>query len=180
MKIFNSLLLFLISLTFCYGQKQNLGLSDFSFTSIFGYNVKDTSKISLSSSSYCLLGTGFFKAPHSKNSDSIIIDWITKHPKAVLIPISAIGDTDNKTRITYCWITDSKDTLNNLLIRNGCFPGGTMLRPKSIGKRIIKGLPRPTMQVYINKRAYAAFIEQIKSNEKYAQDNQLGIWKDLK
>jgi hypothetical protein len=65
--------------------------------------------------------------------------------------------------MTYCWVIDQKDTLNNYLIRNGCFPGGTMMRA-TYSKNIVR------------KKEYEVFIEQIKSAELYARKMELGIW----
>jgi len=130
-------------------------LRDIKFESIFGY-PKDSAKV------YCLLGSGFFRAPRSDNSDSLISDWMKKHPDANLILVSTIND---KSQMTYCWVIDKADTLNNFLIRNGCYPGGTMLKPGS-----------GFAQTHIKKETYNLFIEQIKSAEIYARDKKLGIW----
>jgi hypothetical protein len=82
-------------------------------------------------------------------------------------------------------IIDGKDTLNNYLVRQGCYPGGTMQRPETWEemsdreKEIYKDLQEKeklNIIVHIDKKAYENFIEQIKSSEKYASDNKLGIW----
>jgi hypothetical protein len=148
----------------CGGQTTSkyLTLADVTFNSIFGTAKTD------SSNTYCLLGSGFFRTPRSDNSDSLIIDWITKHPKTFVIPISSIGPTmvdDKNSKMTYCWLVDGNDTINNYLIRNGCFPGGTMQRPHE-----------PKVKVLIDKKSFDNFIEQIKVAQKYASDSKLGIW----
>jgi len=168
-------------MTSCNGQTANntLSLANFTFSSIFGTTKAD------STNTYCLLGTGFFRTPRSENSDSLITDWITKHPKAIVIPVSALvpSMTDDKNSgITYCWLVDGNDTINNYLIRNGCFPGGTMQRPQTWSemprkeKSLYKDIEKPNINVLIDKKAYTNFIEQIKSAEKFASDNKLGIW----
>ncbi len=165
----------------CTGQTKssNLSLADFTFNSIFGTIKTD------STNTYCLLGTGFFRTPRSDNYDSLIADWITKHPKAIVIPVSSLGPSmndDNKIKITYCWLVDGNDTINNYLIRNGCFPGGTMQRPQTWSERTRKkksnyrGHDKPNINVLIDKSSYDNFIEQIKTAEIFASENKLGIW----
>ena len=168
-------------MTSCKGQEtgNTLSLVDFTFGSIFGKTKKD------SLNTYCLLGTGFFRTPRSDNSDSLITDWINKHPKAIVIPISSLGpimSNDKNSKITYCWLVDGNDTINNYLIRNGCFPGGTMQRPKTWSemprkeKSFYKGMDKPDTKVLIDKKSYDNFIEEIKRAETFASDNKLGIW----
>ncbi len=85
--------------------------------------------------------------------------------------------------IIYCWVVDNKDTLNNYLIKNGCYPGGTMMRPKTWDEmeKWEKDLyfdtdEKPDVRVFVDKKAYDSFIEQIKIAEQFARDNKLGIW----
>lgn len=165
--------------------KKQLPLADVSFESIFGTSVSEGDK-----TIYCLLGSGFFRSPRSSISDSLIHEWLLKHQQAIVIPVSSFGPTeiDNPdSRMIYCWVVQGGDTLNNYLIRNGCFPGGTMLRPKTwkeMNKRerdLYKGTgEKPDVQVHVDKETYAEFVEQIKSAEIYARDNSLGIWHIVK
>jgi len=162
----------------CKGKQttETLKITDFDFKSIFGMTPKEPKN------SYCLLGTGFFRAPQSDNSDSLITEWIKAHPNAIVVPVSSFVQTKN-SEMVYCWVIDSKDTLNNYLIRNGCFPGGTMMRPKTwseMDKREKEFYEdsdeKPNIKVYMNKEGYETFIEQIKKAELYARKNKLGIW----
>lgn len=146
--------------------QNNLSLKELKFESIFGVSEKDPNNI------YCLLGTGFFRAPRSENSDSLIIQWMNSHPKAIVIPISSLEEKSN-SKMTYCWIVEEKDTLNNYLIKNGCFPGGTMMRPKTWEDM---GEKESGMKVHVDKDVYDRFIEQIKEAEIYARNNKIGIW----
>jgi len=157
MKLLSPLLLAIMHfiLLSCKAQKTYIKLVDVKFESIFGSTKGNSDQ-------YCLLGSGFFRAPRADNTDSLITDWIKKHSDAYLIPISSIKD---KAKLTYCWVIDNNDTLNNFLIKNGCFPGGTMMRPS-------KGIA----EIYINDKDYATFIEQIKNSETYAKKRKLGIW----
>ena len=80
----------------CLGQQvsKNLSLSDFTFKSYLGIYKTDSSNI------YSLLGDFLFPY-HSDNSDSLIEDWIVKHPKAIVIPI-CISSAENNIKITQC------------------------------------------------------------------------------
>ena len=149
----------LISLTYfgCNGQAKKLSMAQVKFESIFGY-PEDSSCV------YCLLGSGFFRAPRADNTDSLINDWKHKHPSDILLHISILKD---ESKMTYCWAIDNNDTLNIILIRNGCYPGGTML-----GSRKNTSIS----EVYISLSTYDTFIEQLKSAETFAKNNKLGIW----
>ena len=175
MKLIKQLLTFQTFLTLmsCNGQTKTVLLSDLKFQSIFGYNSKDSSQV------YCLLGTGFFRAPSSKNSDSLMENWINNHPNAQVIPISTLDEP--KSKMTYCWLVDKSDTINNYLIKNGCFPGGTMMRPQTYDEmsnkmKSVYGKDNSKIIVHIDKKSYDTFIEQIKVAEAYAETNKLGIW----
>jgi len=158
-------------------QEKSLQISDFRFESIFGYQSTDSLHL------YCLLGTGFFRAPSSENSDSLILNWTVKHPNALIIPVSTLVDSSSMN-LTYCLVIDNLDTLNVFLIRNGCFPGGTMQRPDTWSempddeKLLYKDIPQPNIQIHIEKKAYEDYIEKIKIAEQYATENKLGIWKE--
>lgn len=168
------LLLVILTLQICNGQSNKISLKDLKFNSIFGTTAKDSTNI------YCLLGTGFFRAPRSDNSDELINDWISKNKDAKVVIISTI--VDGKPNINYCWLVDSNGkTINEYLIENGCFPGGTMIRPKtykemSKQERKIYSDEKPKIVVSIDKRIYDEFIEKIKVAENNAKDKKLGIW----
>jgi len=124
---------------------------------------------------YCLLGSGYFRTPRSDNADSLVMDWLIKHPNADVIPVSTLSSYPG-SKMTYCWLVDGKDTLNNYLVRNGCFPGGTMLGPKKSngGKETLELDFNVT--VHIDGTSYNKFLDQIRAAEDYAKTNKLGIW----
>jgi hypothetical protein len=166
----------------CNGQKdtKDILLGELTFSSIFGESKKD------SLHTYCLLGTGYFRTPRSDNSDSLITFWLTQHPQAKVISVATHGPTMTdypNSKMTYCWLVDDKDTINNYLIKNGCFPGGTMMRPDTYDemsnemKEIYKDIPKPNVIVHIDKKSYDNFIEQVKVAETYPKQNKLGVWK---
>ena len=163
-------------------KNKELKLTDFKFQSILGTTPTEPK------STYCLLGTGFFRTPRSDNSDKLITEWMDNHPNASVIPVSSIGAVSLNgpdSKMVYCWLIDKKDTLNNYLIRSGCFPGGTMRRPRTwdemekkeqefynkIGEKV-------DIKVYVEKKEYDKFIEQIRSAESYARDNHIGVWEE--
>ncbi len=148
-------------------EKDELTAKDLKFESIFGAKDKKSYKI------YSLLGTGFFKTPSSANSDRLITKWLNNHPDGKIIPVSTFEN------FTYCWIVDGKDTINNYLIRNGCFPGGTMQRPETyeeMSPEMKKNWGEFNMKVYIDKKSYENFLKQIQAAENYAKTHKLGIW----
>lgn len=160
--------------------KKSIPIEEFEFESIFGIHRKDSSSL------YSLLGEGYFKAPHSDNVDSIITSWIASHPNAVVMPITSYISPDEdslKAQMIYCWIISNNDTLNNLLIKKGGYPGGTMMRSKTWQE--MSNLEKDfydnsednyDFQLLIDNKDFDSFIEQIKQAEKYARQNKLGIW----
>ena len=170
----------------CNGQSTiaNNTVSNFHFKSIFGTKATDSSHM------YCLLGNGFVRTPSSNNADSMIEDWIKTHQNAQIIPVTAsemeMDEKHHKIKLTYCWITDGKDTINNFLVRNGCFPNQTMIRPlkweeMSAEEREVYDNDKVgygTTEVFINDESFGKFMEQIQAADQYAYEHYLGIWKD--
>ncbi|MBL7724724.1 MAG: hypothetical protein JNK27_11275 [Chitinophagaceae bacterium] len=156
-------------------------LNDLVFNSIFADNKKD------SMHTYCLLGSGYFRAETSDDADSIINSWLSKHPNANVIPVATHGPTLSdypNSKMTYCWLIDNNDTINNFLIRTGCYEGGTMIRPKTwqemSNKEKTVWEKDPKIIVHIDQRTYDKFLDQIKAAEQYAKQHQLGIWNKKK
>ncbi len=104
----------------------------------------------------------------------------------MVVSVSSFGPTeikDPESKMVYCWVIEGQDTLNNYLIRNGCFPGGTMVRPKTWNemekweKELYEDTDeKPNVKVFVDKKTYDGFIEQIKIAEQFARENKLGIW----
>ncbi len=178
--VYLTTLLILIFTTCCRSQSKQteFPVRNFEFESIFGYKIgKDKNDV------YCLLGQGFFRTPRSDNSDELLSNWLTEHPNAKLISVSTLQSESN---MTYCWIVDGTENLNIYLVKNGCYPGGTMQRPKTWRemnrkeKKIYRGIEKPNVKVLIDDSSYDKFIEELKSAELYAQENELGIWNEKK
>jgi hypothetical protein len=160
----------------CKSQDYKVKLKELNFKSIFGEDEKDSKNI------YCLLGTGFFRTPRSENAEQLIQDWIERNNDAKVILVSTI--VKNNGNVNYCWLVDKNgETINEYLVQNGCFPGGTMMRPntyKEMSKKEKKMFTneKPNIIVIIDKNSYDEFIIKIKLAETFARENKLGIWKE--
>ena len=106
------------------------------------------------------------------------------HPDAEVILVSTLDEPKHK--MTYCWLVDKGDTINNYMIKRGCYPGGTMMRPQTYEemsakmKAVYNNVEKPNIKVHIDKKSYDKFIEQIKAAETFAETNKLGIWDQKK
>jgi hypothetical protein len=174
---------FILMLTVSEAQTQNkmesLLVSDLKFRSTLGFKPADRENV------FTVLGNGFYGTPKSENSDSLIRAWIKSHPKASVVPVTMLGSAkvaDANSNMIYCWIIDAGDTLNNHLIRNGCFPGAAMTTPSTWEemtaeeKKKRKADMEPPVNVYVRQSDYDKFLQQIFSAEKFAKENDLGIW----
>jgi hypothetical protein len=175
----------ILALIACVGQTKTatepLTVGDLRFRSTFGFKPADSENV------FSLLGDSFSGTPKSENSDSLIRAWIKRHPNASVIPVTSFGPAkiaDQDSNVIYCWIIDKKDTLNNQLIRSGCFPGVAMNRPKTWEemtkeeRAIYKEGNKATVAVYVDEKDYDKFLKQIESAEIFAKKNDLGIWNE--
>jgi hypothetical protein len=148
------------------------------FNYIMGHQKADTTHV------WSLLGMDFVTPHASDNAPAMVSGWIAKHPNAMVIPVCAFGPPENINisgrLFIFCWVVDKKDTLNNYLVNNGCFPGGTMFAYDEWEKRnkTIKNAPTPKVYVYVSKNSYAQYQGQIVSNQVYARTHKLGLWSD--
>ncbi len=144
---------------------------------------------------YCLLGAGVDKIPMSKRTDSIVNYWVAQHPNAKVLPVTTTAYTYKDSRkphtSIYCWVIQQNDTLNNYLVRNGCYAKKEMERNKTWEevpeekKRLeaettfpVSEYPLPKIEMLIDKKLDDNFMQQITSAEKFAIKNKLGIWTD--
>jgi hypothetical protein len=156
----------------CRSQNTDLKFENFEFVSIFGNLKGDKSNV------YCLLGKGFFRTQSSENTDELIDTWILNHKNIKIILISTL--IDDNANINYCWLEDEYgNTINEFLIKNGCFPGGTMMRPKTLKEEPndYMSIDDSKLKIHIDSQKYEEFIQKIKKAEQFASDNKLGIWK---
>lgn len=168
---------FLLLLFACNRQTSQLSypLEEFEFKSIFG-----TRKDGDTTTAYCLLGQGFFRAERSDNADSLMLDWMKKHPNARVVPVSSFAINEKNQEMTYCWIVDKEENLNLFLVKNGCFPGGTMHRLKT--REEMSRAERKTwdedwnLKIYIDNQTYETFVTKLIESETLAKSQKLGIW----
>ncbi len=175
----------------CTAQQKSLDIKNFSIKYAW-LHTKDAD----SSHIYCLLGEGVAKTPYSSRTDSIINNWIAKHQNAIVVANTTTTNfhkDGNNLIMTFCWVIQQNDTLNNYLVRNGCFPKEEMERNKTweeipdIKKREetktdfpVSEYPLPKIELLVDKKLDENFMLQIASAEKFARNNKLGIWSDKK
>lgn len=119
--------------------------------------------------SYCLMGNGYVLAPRSENFKHLAFIWLSKHPKAKVIPIAMFGPTmtdQPHSEQVYAWVVDNTDNLNEYLVRRGGCESGTMLVPQGLGYKML-----------ISEREYIRVLKNIAKAEDKAQKKKLGIWK---
>jgi hypothetical protein len=170
--------LLLAIITSCNSQieENEIPIEELKFESIFG-TIDETSK-----EVYCLLGQGFFRSPNSDDSDSLIANWLNKHQSAKLVKISIIHGDDQS--MIYSMVIDGNENLNVYLVRNGCFPGGTMERPETweemgeAERKIYGDKEERDVEVLIDAKTYKKYFDEIRKAEEIAITEKLGIWED--
>ena len=60
-------------------------LNELKFQKFFGQRIEDKA-------TYCLLENGYFRTISSSEEDTVIPEWVTKHPNAKAVPVSIIGE----------------------------------------------------------------------------------------
>ena len=172
-------LLLLISVLGFAQQPKKLKLSEMKFDFIMGHKIVDTTHV------WCILGMDFVTPHASDNARNMLVTWMAKHKNADVIPVCAFGPPKNVAAsprlFIFCWIVDKKDTLNNYLVKNGCFPGGIMFaydQWEIRNKTAPKNTTLPEIYIYVAKKSYEDYKGQIIMNERFAHDNKLGLWSD--
>lgn len=161
--------------------------SDLQFDGIFAQRADDTLTV------YCLLGSGFLRAPSSGAEDSLIPSWLLDHPHARVTPVTVMC-TPGWGQIVFAWVDDGDENLNVALVRTGTCPAGVMLdavdatasaRESPEWKAIERGYmeeggPASTAKTslcrLVTVAQYEAFILRVASAELKARDEELGIW----
>lgn len=173
------LLLFILWSCSQNNTQTELTIKEVEFDGIFGSTELDSTSV------YCLLGMGYFRAPSSDNIDSVITAWINEHPNAIVKPIYSSGPSltdEPESRIIYCWVIDGTANLNLWLAEQGCTHGINLQYPtKKIKKQLGmtgKDFKDQYEKVYVNKAEYEQFIELAQRATNKAFENKRGIWKD--
>lgn len=171
-------------IVYCLTSYGQLTVKEFAFDSWFGYELNGKTQ-----TVHSLLGTGFFRAPRAENTDSLISAWTKEHPDAFVIPVYTSGPTmtgSKESKMIYSWVVDKYDTLNILLVRNGCIPGGTMQRPETWDemdkeeRKLWHDNKKPKEIVHVDSKVYKDFLDEVAKAETEARNNKLGIWADKK
>ncbi|MFT3824735.1 MAG: hypothetical protein QM731_12475 [Chitinophagaceae bacterium] len=122
-------------------------------------------------------------------TDSIVNDWLHRHPAAMVIPVTTIQFKIYKLRpsdtrdvqMTYCWIVDKNDTLNIDLVKSGSLLSWATLRPESLDqdsngdKMPVSHADEKVIQ-HIPESDFKHFIEQVKAAKQVAREQQRGIF----
>jgi hypothetical protein len=139
--------------------------------SIFGVN-EDTEEM------YCLVASGWMKAPRSSESDQVITNWLKLHTNATVTIVNQYRETDNSTSsptYKYVWVQDETNSLNLHLVRTGCWPSGVMLDWKDSSPSLID---KSQFERLISDAEYNDFRKQLIAAEEYAKKTKLGIYSD--
>ena len=165
--------------------------SELKFQRIFGQRHGDKT-------TYCLLGTGFFRTISSDEEDMLVRDWMNKHPEAKAVPVAIIGE-GTRMPIVYIWVVDGDANMNLFLIEKGAFPGSVMrdaVQFEAISReaRDRAAIEAGTARVekddnkrapgesaprrFVQDSAYDEFVKKLDSVEEIAQEHKAGIWAD--
>ena len=185
--------------TMCSAQNSYLKAAQLEWVGIFG--TRSLEKVNDSTSTwheqfgvapsngdtiFCLLGKGFFRAERSDSIDHLISGWIKSHPYALVLPIAISGPVmidEPRSRQVYCWLVDGEENLNLAIVRQGGYPGATMVRPETWEelqqweKDLFPDEEKGNgATVLVEDGAYGIFIERVKEAEAEAQRERIGIW----
>lgn len=153
-------------------------------------------------SAYVLLGSGFLRPLTFGDPKMFVSEWLKRHPKAVVTPISRMVSTNTVShqigQIVYIWIEDGSDSLNVDLVRAGVFAGGTMFdmvdnqngldqllksEPELAGVRADlekekAAAPQDRSERLIPAGDYKRRIARIDEAEQAGRAEKVGIWSD--
>lgn len=122
---------------------------------------------------YCLMASGFFRAPTTADFKAKVAQWLAKHPDARVTPVwrmGSISTSDPKATQTSVWVTDGAGpSLNLYLVQQGICPGGTMVVMESASAKSSARL--------ISKAEYKRFLAKVLAAENAARRAKRGIWR---
>lgn len=132
-------------------------LSEIEFKSVYGHSKSDSSVV-LS----VLADQSIYKKDNF--TDSLLNDWLLKHKKGSLIPVSQ-KVSKNKT-LVFCWLIENEDTANLYLVKHGCYTAKDMSNIEGYSKLLI------------DSQHLSSFNDKLKSAEDQAKTNKVGIWEE--
>ena len=113
----------------------------------------------------CLLAHGNVHVD-TTNIQSTVMNWLTNHPQAVVVPVcesQAAGNPSPGTKQLYVWVVEDEDVLNVELVRQGCLGPTTQFLTKGDHPKI-------------SRADYKRFVQQVVDAGKEAEDTRAGIW----
>lgn len=167
MKLFLIIILITSSISCSNSKNKQFTIQDYNFESWMGYHKNDFKKNHL----FSLLSQGFYKTTYTSNLDSLIDGWIEQHNTALISPIYTFITPKNDEKFSFCLVTDKKDTLNILMIKNGLVPASAMRIPNFNDKKT-------KIEFKITSNEENQLLKALKNAELHAKHNKLGIWSD--
>ena len=143
-------------------QSEKVKASSISWSGHFGGRKEEPENL------YILMTQGGFRAPTSKDFESLIRNWLKDHPNADAVVVYTIDGMRNNapdSKMKAVWVLDGADNLNIYLVRKGGCPAGTMLLNKGD-------------ETSLSKDDYETYAEKIIEAGVSAKKEKLGIWND--
>jgi len=137
----------------------DLSASQVTWEQHFGSSSVDTNKL------FSLMAHGYFRT-ESTNVQSVVDEWLNKHPKAIVISVSTGGPVFTRlpsSRFVYVWVVQGGDSLNVELVRRGCFAAETQIL-------------NPDEKPQVSQKDYERFVQKVTKAGEEAKEGKAGIW----
>lgn len=105
------------------------------------------------------------KPPYPANVQAYMEFWLSKHPKALVIPVEAYPFLSASLARVYVWIVDGDENLNVHLVEEGFFRASTQLPMLR------------TADLLVSAQEFKAFRKKLIAAEIAAANAEKGIWK---
>jgi len=109
---------------------------------------------------------GYFHS-ETTNVQSVIVNWITLHPKAMVIPVITGGPVLSKvpnSKQAFVWVVQGADMLNVELVRQGCLAPETQMLNLDESP-------------HVPQADYEKFVRNVVEAGDQAKKRRLGIWR---
>jgi len=137
-----------------------LRASQVSWKEHFGQSTAATNTL------FCLMAHGYFHS-ETTNVQSVIVNWITLHPKAMVIPVITGGPVLSKvpnSKQAFVWVVQGADMLNVELVRQGCLAPETQMLNLDESP-------------HVPQADYEKFVRNVVEAGDQAKKRRLGIWR---
>lgn len=175
------ILIFLVLATL-YACQQPQTASDTFDISEMKFRGHLASRKNMKDHTYSVIGRGFNFPEAWEGKDAFIQDWVKNHPNAKISIIATMVDTMNKAAMSYVWVTDGKESLNEQLVKKGFFRRNLMFRPKTweemneAEKAGSKNTPKLLTTIFVDPKVYTGYLNELETAEMEAQKNKVGLW----